>query len=190
MWPGRRYWIWSLAVWLVLTAALLADIAWGPFFRGPLYWTALNAWFAFWTPLLAFVALVMGLAGKALRGATRLEPDWRWFAVWVLWGLATAAVSVWFGPAELGSAIPTAALLAYLRGFRRSAFGLMAGLGSLLLLFSVGENARMPHGCQAVANEPNTFSCPNHAGLVLPFALGLLLLLCGAVAQLRRRASY
>jgi hypothetical protein len=66
----------------------------------------------------------------------------------------------------------------------------MGGLGSLLMLSMFWENARTPHGCQAVPHEPNTFSCANHAGYVLPFALGMLLLICGVVAQIRRRTAY
>lgn len=81
MWPGRRYWIWAFGVWLVLTAGLLAYIAWGPFFTGPLYYTGLYAWFVFWTPLFAIVGLAMGLALKALRRSTGAES---WVALCVL----------------------------------------------------------------------------------------------------------
>ena len=69
----------------------------------------------------------------------------------------------------------------------------MGGLGSLLILSMVWENARTTHECQWVPHE-GAFSCPNHAGFVAPFALGVLLLVCGVIAERRRReprhASY
>jgi hypothetical protein len=190
MWPDRRYWIWSFGVWLVLTIGPFAYIAWGPFFRGPVYWTALPAWFTFCTPLLVITAFVVGLAVKAGRGAARTGSEWRWFFVWVLFGLATAAAVVELGSVVLLPALALAAWLVHRRGIRHSVYGLTGSLGSLLILSMVWENARTPHECQAVPNEPNTFSCPNHAGFVLPFALGVLLLICGVVAQIRRRSAY
>ena len=73
MWPGRRYWVGSFGVWLVLTGGLIAYIAWGPFLRGPLYWTGLYAWFVFWAPLFALASLAVGLALKARRWSTGAE---------------------------------------------------------------------------------------------------------------------
>jgi hypothetical protein len=190
MWPGRRYWIWNFGIWLVLTVGLFAYIAWGPLYRGPLYYTAFRAWFAFWTPLFALVSFAVGIALKARRGEARTGAEWPWLLMWVLFGLATAVAAVVLGPVMLLAAAAAAGLLVRRRGMRRSVYGVMSGVGSLLILSMVWENTRTPHECQAVPHEPNTFSCPNHAGFVLPFALGVLLLLCGVVAQHRRRAAY
>jgi hypothetical protein len=187
MWPGRHYWVWGFGVWLVVTAGLCAYIGWGPLYRGPLHYTAFRAWFGFWTPLFALVALVMGLALKARRGSVRSGRAWRWFSVWVLLGLATAVAAVILGPVVLIPAAAVAGFLVYRRGMRRSAYGVMSSVGSLLILSMVWENARTPHECQAVPHEPNTVSCPNHAGFVLPFALGVLLFICGVIAEKRRR---
>ncbi len=187
MYPSRRYWIWSFGVWLVLTVGLFVYIAWGPFFLGPVYWTAVDRWFTGLTPLFVFVAFVVGLALNARRGAARTGSEWRWFFGWVLFGLATAAAAVEFGPVMLLPAVALGAWLVHRRGMRRSAYGVVGGLGSLLILSMVWENARTPHACQAVPHEPNTISCPNHAGFVLPFALGVLLLICGVIAEWRRR---
>jgi len=189
MWPGRRYWIWSFGVWLVLTVGLFAYIGWGPFFMGPLYWTALRAWFMACTPLFVIVALVVGLAVKAGRGAVRTGSGWRWFFVWILFGLATAVAAVELGPAVLLPALVLAAWLVHRHGMRRSVYGLTAGLGSLLTLSMVFENARTTHACQAV-NGPNTDWCSSHAWFVPSFAFGVLLLICGVVAQLRGRTAY
>jgi len=190
MWPGRRYWIWSLGVWLVLTFALVAYIEWGPLFgRGPIYETAYYAWFVFWAPLFVIVALVVGLAVNAGRGAVRTGSGWRWFFVWILFGLATAVAAVEFGPAMLLPALALAAWLVHRHGMRRSVYGLTAGLGSLLMLSMVLENARTTHACQAV-NGPNTDWCSSHAWFVPSFGFGVLLLICGVVAQLRGRTAY
>ena len=184
MWPGRRYWISSFGVWLALTVGLVVYIEWGPFFgRGAIYETGLAPWFVVWTPWFAFVSFVVGLAVKARRGAARTGAEWPWFALWVLLGLATAAAAVELGPLPLLPAAVVAGLLVRRRGMKPSLYGLMSGLGSLLTVSMVWENARTPHECQAVPHEPNTVSCPNHAGFVLPFALGVLLLVCGLVAQ-------
>lgn len=190
MYPGRRYWVYSFGLWLVLTAALVADIAWGPFVRGPLYWTALRGWFMFFTPLFIVVAFAIGLAVNASRGLSRGGSEWRRFLASVVLGLATAAAVVELGAVMLLPALALAAWLVHRRGVRRSVYGVLGGLGSLLILSMVWENARMPDVCQAVPQQPNTFSCPNGAGFVAPFALGLLLLLCGVVAEYRRRARY
>jgi hypothetical protein len=194
VYPGRRYWIWSFVVWLVLTLGLFAYIAWGPFFRGPVYWTAVSPWLGFFTPLFFFVAFVIGLAVNARRGADRSGSEWRGFVAWVMLGLTTAAAAVEFGPVMLLPAVAVAAWLVHRRGMRRSAYGVMGGLGSLLILSMVWWDARTPHECQAVPHEPNAFSCPNHTHFVAPTVLGVVLLVTGVVAQRRRReqrpASY
>ena len=142
MYPSRRYWIWSLGVWLVLTAGLVVYVAWGPFFRGPVYWTAFLPWFAFCTPLLALVAFVVGLAANACRDAARPGSEWRWFFAWAVLGLATAAAAVELGPLVLLPAVALAAWLVRRRGVRGSAYGVMAGLGSLLIVSMAWESAR------------------------------------------------
>jgi hypothetical protein len=104
--------------------------------------------------------------------------------VWVLLGLVTAVATLALGPFLLLPAAAVAGLLAYRRGVRRSFYGLMAGLGALLILSMPWQSTHASLVCKPIA--PNTVECPNHVGYVWAAAFGLLLLISGVVAQVWR----
>jgi hypothetical protein len=185
MWPGRGYWVWSLGLVAVLALGVVLVLLIGGPSGGGLGNDLLGLCFGivFWLLLSGALWLVLRVGRVEARNAA----EWLWVALWIVLGLTIAVATLALGAISLLPATAVVAWLAYRRGFRRSVYGLMSGLGALLILFDAWQDTHTTDVCTRVG--PNTVECSNRIGFVYGAALGLLLLISGVVAQSRRPAG-
>lgn len=114
--------------------------------------------------------------------------DWAWFSVWLLLGLTAAAAAISAGPLVLLFAAAVASFLAYRRGLRRSAGGLLSSAGLLFALLTVWGHQHPAANAPNCGQGSETPSCvaPNHLVEGEWLAIGVALLICGIVIQARR----
>src|SRR3954470_7669154 len=108
---------------------------------------------------------------------------WGWFLVWALLGSAGALGAVSLGPLLL---LPVALLGAYLSTrpvARRSAFGLLAGAGALLLYVAWVQRDGPGTTCWHTATGAG---CEEHLNPLPWLVLGLAFFVAGIVAHARR----
>lgn len=167
MWPGGRYWLWNVLVWAFFAV-------WHVLGYGVSLWSleGLAFWSSGWFILSAALWLVLFVGEQEPRTVSA----WLWFSLWVVLGLAAAVAALVLGPLLFLPAAAVAGVLAYLHGIRRSAYGLLSGIGALLLLYVTWlAEHYAPH-------LPPGY-VPNHAHFIPPFLLGVVLFLSGLVAQ-------
>lgn len=111
---------------------------------------------------------------------------WGWFLVWALLGSALAVAAVSLGPLLFVPTLVAIAVLMSRPASRRSVFGLVAGIGVLLLcvswLYRQGPGTTCWHTATASG-------CDEHLNPLPWLVAGLVLFVGGIVAHLRTRAS-
>ena len=108
---------------------------------------------------------------------------WGWFFVWALLGSAAALGALSLGPLLL---LPVAALGVFLWSrprVRRSAFGLLAGAGTLLLYVAWVQRDGPGTTCWHTATGAG---CDQHLNPLPWLLIGMALLAAGVVAHARR----
>src|SRR5438034_2563158 len=138
---------------------------------------------------IAEVVAALALLGLVARRAEQWSPGgsrsaWGWFVVWALIG-AVGALSV-FSPGVF-LLLPVVALGIFLASrprIRRSAFGVLTGVGAVLLSVAWVQRDGPGTTCWHSANGSG---CDQHLDPLPWLAVGALLLVAGFVAQARRR---
>jgi hypothetical protein len=113
----------------------------------------------------------------------RRSDGWGWFFVWALLGSAAALGTVSFGPLLL---LPTALVGVFVwrrPQSRRSAFGLLAGAGTLLLYVAWVQRDGPGTTCWRTATASG---CDQHLNPLPWLVLGIVLVAAGFVAHARR----
>lgn len=115
----------------------------------------------------------------------QFPPDtngWGWFCVWVAVGGAAALGAVSLGPIALGPAIVVAGLMWLRQDARRSAFGVFTGLGLVFLVVAWVNRQGPGTTCRHSATASG---CNEHLSPIPWLILGVVLVVLGAVGQLR-----
>ena len=108
---------------------------------------------------------------------------WGWFWAWVAVGALGAVGLVSLGPVALAPALTAGILMARIAAARESAFGLMTGAGLLLLFVAYLQREGPGTTCFRTATSSG---CEEHLNPLPWLALGLLFVVAGLVAQMRR----
>ena len=109
---------------------------------------------------------------------------WGWFSAWGAVGAATALGIVSLGPLALVPAIVAAAIMVSRRAIRRSAFGLLAGAGIILLAVAWVNRDGPGTTCWQTASSSG---CDQHLNPIPWLILGIVLLVAGVLAQRTRQ---
>ena len=111
-------------------------------------------------------------------------PDYAWFSAWAVVGAGAALAAVSLGPIL---ALPIAAIAVVMisrPSIRGSAFGLLAGVGVILLYVAYVQR----HGPGTTCWRNATSSgCDQHLNPIPWLVLGLACLIGGVVGQAKRR---
>lgn len=105
-----------------------------------------------------------------------------WFWLWALVGSAAAVGAVSLGPVLL---VPAVCVLAFAMSrprIRRSGFGLVTGLGAVMLYVAWVQRAGPGETCSRTATG---ISCDQHLNPLPWLAIGIVLLIGGIVAHVR-----
>ena len=115
----------------------------------------------------------------------RRSDGWGWFFVWALFGSSWALAAVSLGPLLL---VPTALLGVFLWRWRpasrRSAFGLVSGVGVLLLYVAWLQRDGPGTTCRHI--PPAGIQCDQHLNPLPWLVIGIVLVLAGFVVHARR----
>jgi hypothetical protein len=124
--------------------------------------------------------------GSDTRSGTvhRVRTGWRWFFVWLLLGVAAALGAVSLGPLLLVPAATVAVLLGSQPRIRRSAFGLLGGIGALLLYVGWVQRDGPGTTCWQTATASG---CDEHLNPLPWLVAGAVLFAAGVVAHAWRR---
>jgi len=113
----------------------------------------------------------------------RRSGGWGWFFVWALLGSTAALGSVSLGPLLLLPVVLVGVFLWTRRGVRRSAFGLLAGAGTLLLYVAWLQRDGPGTTCWHTATASG---CDQHLNPLPWLVAGAALVVAGLVAHERR----
>jgi hypothetical protein len=120
------------------------------------------------------------------RAYSQVE-GWGWFCVWGAVGAAAALGIVSLGPLALVPAILAAAiLLRHREGRRRSAFGLLSGVGVILLIVAWVQRSGPGTTCWHTATSSG---CEHHLNPIPWLIVGLGLLVAGVLAHRARERN-
>ena len=108
---------------------------------------------------------------------------WRWFFLWLLLGVAFALGAVSLGPLVVVPVAAIGLLLALRPRIRRSAFGLLSGVGLLLLYVAWVQRDGPGTTCWHTATGSG---CDQHLNPLPWLVVGAILLATGVIAQARR----
>jgi hypothetical protein len=108
-----------------------------------------------------------------------------WFWAWALLGSAAALGALSLGPLLAAPVVVIAWLMASRPGVRRSAFGLLSGVGALLLYVAWVQRAGPGTTCWQTQTASG---CEQHLN-PLPWLLAGIVLFFGGIAAHARRAS-
>ena len=109
---------------------------------------------------------------------------WSWFCAWTAVGAAVGLGAVSLGPIALGPAIVVAALMCRSHDARRSAFGILTGIGLLLLVVAWVNREGPGPSCWHTATAGG---CGEHLSPIPWLILGIVLVVAGAIGQRRSR---
>lgn len=116
--------------------------------------------------------------------ATRTRTDWSWFLVWLLLGAAAALGAVSLGPLLLVPVAVVGVLLASRPEARGSAFGLLSGVGVLLVYVAWVQREGPGTTCWQTATASG---CDQHLDPLPWLVAGTVLFVVGLFAHARRR---
>jgi len=116
-------------------------------------------------------------------GTERHRRGCAWFWAWVLVGCAAALGTLSFGPILTAPVLLVAALMASREEARRAAFGLLTGVGMLLLYVAWVQRAGPGTTCWS---NGTASGCDEHLNPLPWLVAGVALVIAGAVAHARR----
>lgn len=120
---------------------------------------------------------------RLVRSGAQRSDGWGWFVAWALLGSAAALGAVSLGPVLL---LPIAAVGFFLwsrPGARGSAFGLLTGVGALLLYVAWVQRDGPGTTCWRTATASG---CDEHLNLLPWLVAGAALFVAGFLAHVRR----
>jgi len=122
--------------------------------------------------------------GRSKTHAPRLQLNgWGWFVVWAFLGAAAALGSVSLGPLLLVPVLAAGAFLWNRPRVRRSAFGVLAGAGGLLLYIAWVQREGPGTTCW---NTATGSGCDQHLNPLPWLVVGAAFVVAGVVAHARR----
>ncbi len=113
----------------------------------------------------------------------RRAGGWGWFFAWALLGSAAALAAISLGPLLLLPVLLFAVFLSRRPVIRRSAFGLLTGVGSLLLYVAWVQRDGPGTTCWHTATASG---CDQHLNPLPWLVLGIVLAIAGFVGHARR----
>jgi hypothetical protein len=127
-------------------------------------------------------------------GPTKSRPNdprrhvegWGWFCVWGAVGTVAALGMVSLGPLALVPAILVATILFRHRAIRRSAFGLLSGVGVILLAVAWVQRSGPGTTCWHTATSGG---CEHHLNPIPWLMVGLGFLVAGVLAHRARERN-
>src|SRR5437868_6143302 len=109
--------------------------------------------------------------------------EWAWFAAWALVGAAAALATVSLGPLVGLPVAAVAAVMASRPTIRRSALGLVCGMGLLLLYVAYVQRQGPGTTCW---HRGTASGCDQHLNPIPWLVLGVVFVFAGVIAQAAR----